>query len=77
MQYKSPLYFHVPLRVVAMLERNGILKIANVGDCGVRVVRKGNSMDPVVSLLCHFPGIFQFPPFICFSFQNVFVIVTR
>ncbi|KAI3450286.1 hypothetical protein Pfo_006951 [Paulownia fortunei] len=27
--------------VVAMLERNGILKIASVGDCGVRVVRKG------------------------------------
>ncbi|KAL3850568.1 hypothetical protein ACJIZ3_012450 [Penstemon smallii] len=27
--------------VVAMLERNGILKIANVGDCGVRVLRKG------------------------------------
>ncbi|PIM97514.1 Serine/threonine protein phosphatase [Handroanthus impetiginosus] len=27
--------------VVAMLERNGILKIANVGDCGVRVIRKG------------------------------------
>ncbi|CAK9164154.1 unnamed protein product [Ilex paraguariensis] len=24
-----------------MLERNGILKIANVGDCGLRVVRKG------------------------------------
>ncbi|KAG8387779.1 hypothetical protein BUALT_Bualt02G0056700 [Buddleja alternifolia] len=27
--------------VVAMLERNGILKIANVGDCGIRVIRKG------------------------------------
>ncbi|XP_051153037.1 probable protein phosphatase 2C 26 isoform X2 [Andrographis paniculata] len=27
--------------VVAMLERNGILKIANVGDCGVRIIRKG------------------------------------
>ncbi|CAK9180181.1 unnamed protein product [Ilex paraguariensis] len=27
--------------IVAMLERNGILKIANVGDCGLRVVRKG------------------------------------
>ncbi|KAL9169518.1 hypothetical protein ABFS82_04G084100 [Erythranthe guttata] len=27
--------------VVAMLERNGTLKIANVGDCGLRVVRKG------------------------------------
>lgn len=26
---------------VAMLERNGILKIASVGDCGLRVVRKG------------------------------------
>ncbi|KAA8543703.1 hypothetical protein F0562_021551 [Nyssa sinensis] len=27
--------------IVAMLERNGILKIANVGDCGLRVIRKG------------------------------------
>ncbi|KAL0434970.1 UNVERIFIED_CONTAM: putative protein phosphatase 2C 1 [Sesamum radiatum] len=27
--------------VVAMLEMNGILKIASVGDCGVRVIRKG------------------------------------
>ncbi|KAL7152224.1 hypothetical protein ABFS83_04G082700 [Erythranthe nasuta] len=27
--------------VVAMLERNGTLKIANVGDCGLRVIRKG------------------------------------
>ncbi|XP_059626425.1 probable protein phosphatase 2C 26 isoform X2 [Cornus florida] len=27
--------------IVAMLERNGILKIANVGDCGLKVIRKG------------------------------------
>ncbi|GAB4824309.1 hypothetical protein Ancab_007196 [Ancistrocladus abbreviatus] len=27
--------------IVAMLERNGILKIANVGDCGLRIIRKG------------------------------------
>lgn len=27
--------------IVAMLEKNGILKIANVGDCGLRVIRKG------------------------------------
>ncbi|KAB1202236.1 putative protein phosphatase 2C 26 [Morella rubra] len=27
--------------IVAMLERNGILKIANVGDCGVKVIREG------------------------------------
>ncbi|XP_041998711.1 probable protein phosphatase 2C 26 isoform X1 [Salvia splendens] len=27
--------------VVAMLERNGILKMANVGDCGVRIIRRG------------------------------------
>lgn len=26
-----------------MLERNGTLKIANVGDCGLRVIRKGNA----------------------------------
>ncbi|XP_040362573.1 probable protein phosphatase 2C 26 isoform X3 [Rosa chinensis] len=26
--------------IVAMLERNGILKIANVGDCGLRVIRE-------------------------------------
>ncbi|XAR60780.1 Phosphoprotein phosphatase [Bertholletia excelsa] len=30
--------------IVAMLERNGILKIANVGDCGLRVIRKGQVM---------------------------------
>ncbi|XP_019439263.1 PREDICTED: probable protein phosphatase 2C 26 isoform X1 [Lupinus angustifolius] len=28
--------------IVAMLEKNGILKIANVGDCGLRVIRNGN-----------------------------------
>lgn len=27
--------------IVAMLERNGILRIAAVGDCGLRVIRKG------------------------------------
>ncbi|KAL4189596.1 hypothetical protein AMTRI_Chr08g207950 [Amborella trichopoda] len=27
--------------IIAMLEKNGILKIANVGDCGLRVLRKG------------------------------------
>ncbi|CAA2953605.1 probable phosphatase 2C 26 isoform X1 [Olea europaea subsp. europaea] len=27
--------------IVAMLERNGTMKIANVGDCGLHVVRKG------------------------------------
>ncbi|XP_058075469.1 probable protein phosphatase 2C 26 isoform X4 [Magnolia sinica] len=27
--------------IVAMLEKNGTLKIANVGDCGLRVLRKG------------------------------------
>ncbi|KAL4610819.1 hypothetical protein ACB092_08G079400 [Castanea dentata] len=27
--------------IVAMLERNGILKIASVGDCGLRVIREG------------------------------------
>ncbi|KMT05380.1 hypothetical protein BVRB_7g175120 [Beta vulgaris subsp. vulgaris] len=30
--------------VVALMERNGILKIANVGDCGLRVIRKGQIM---------------------------------
>ncbi|XP_029153036.1 probable protein phosphatase 2C 26 isoform X5 [Arachis hypogaea] len=28
--------------IVAMLEKNGILKIANVGDCGLRVIRNGS-----------------------------------
>lgn len=28
-------------RIVAMMERNGKLKIANVGDCGLKVIRKG------------------------------------
>ncbi|XP_062086664.1 probable protein phosphatase 2C 26 isoform X2 [Humulus lupulus] len=27
--------------IAAILERNGILKIANVGDCGLRVIREG------------------------------------
>lgn len=27
--------------IVAMMERNGTLKIANVGDCGIRIIRKG------------------------------------
>ncbi|KAH9701920.1 putative protein phosphatase 2C 26 [Citrus sinensis] len=27
--------------IVAMLERNGILKVASVGDCGLRIIRKG------------------------------------
>ncbi|PIA59554.1 hypothetical protein AQUCO_00400441v1 [Aquilegia coerulea] len=27
--------------VVAMLEKNGILKIANVGDCGLQIIRQG------------------------------------
>ncbi|KAL3518012.1 hypothetical protein ACH5RR_020601 [Cinchona calisaya] len=27
--------------IIAMLEKNGILKIANVGDCGLRIIRKG------------------------------------
>ncbi|GAV58674.1 hypothetical protein CFOL_v3_02207 [Cephalotus follicularis] len=27
--------------IVAMLERDGILKVANVGDCGLRVIREG------------------------------------
>ncbi|KNA13092.1 hypothetical protein SOVF_119950 [Spinacia oleracea] len=30
--------------IVAMMERNGILKIANVGDCGLRLIRKGQIM---------------------------------
>ncbi|XP_010099454.2 probable protein phosphatase 2C 26 isoform X2 [Morus notabilis] len=27
--------------IVAMFERNGMLKIANVGDCGLRIIREG------------------------------------
>ncbi|XP_031484845.1 probable protein phosphatase 2C 26 isoform X3 [Nymphaea colorata] len=27
--------------IVAMLEKSGILRIANVGDCGLRIIRKG------------------------------------
>lgn len=30
-----------------MLERNGILKIANVGDCGLKVIREGNILFPM------------------------------
>jgi serine/threonine protein phosphatase PrpC len=28
-------------RIIAMLEKTGTLKIANVGDCGLKVIRKG------------------------------------
>ncbi|XP_050936322.1 probable protein phosphatase 2C 26 isoform X3 [Cucumis melo] len=28
-------------RIIAMMERDGMLKIANVGDCGLKVIRKG------------------------------------
>lgn len=36
-----------------MLERNGILKIANVGDCGLRVIREGNNkMVLICATLC-------------------------
>uniref|UniRef100_A0A2P2KZW7 Protein phosphatase n=2 Tax=Rhizophora mucronata TaxID=61149 RepID=A0A2P2KZW7_RHIMU len=30
--------------IVAMLERNGTLKVANVGDCGLRVIRGGQTV---------------------------------
>ncbi|XP_074279408.1 putative protein phosphatase 2C 26 isoform X1 [Silene latifolia] len=30
--------------IVAMMQQNGILKVANVGDCGLRVIRKGQVM---------------------------------
>ncbi|KAF3454856.1 hypothetical protein FNV43_RR05304 [Rhamnella rubrinervis] len=30
--------------IVAMLERNGLMKIANVGDCGLRVIREGRTV---------------------------------
>ncbi|XP_057548328.1 probable protein phosphatase 2C 1 [Amaranthus tricolor] len=30
--------------IIAMMETNGILNIANVGDCGLRVIRKGQVM---------------------------------
>ncbi|KAH9623568.1 hypothetical protein KSS87_013172 [Heliosperma pusillum] len=30
--------------IVAMMQQNGILKVANVGDCGMRVIRKGQVM---------------------------------
>ena len=36
--------FHMLLnfdRIIAMLERDGTLKIANLGDCGLRVIRRG------------------------------------
>ena len=44
-----------------MLERNGILKIASVGDCGLRVIREGKtqsfSSDQVLSYLWIFFSI--------------------
>jgi protein phosphatase PTC7 len=30
--------------IIAMLEKTGILKIASVGDCGLKVIRKGQVM---------------------------------
>jgi hypothetical protein len=28
-------------RIIAMLEKTGTLKIASVGDCGLKIIRKG------------------------------------
>lgn len=43
------IYLSFPLtgigRIVAMMERNGILKIANVGDCGLKIIRKGSTTN--------------------------------
>lgn len=37
-----------------MLERSGLLKIATVGDCGLRIVRKGNCTNFSFSFLLFF-----------------------
>lgn len=42
--------FYVEDRIVSVFE-NGILKIASVGDCGLRVIRKGANS---YFLLCDF-----------------------
>lgn len=34
-----------------MLEKSGTLKIANVGDCGLRILRKGNNAQ----IIARFP----------------------
>lgn len=43
------IYLSFPLtgigRIVAMMERNGMLKIANVGDCGLKIIRKGRTTN--------------------------------
>lgn len=46
-------------RIVAILERHGILKIANVGDCGLKVIREGNMQSLCLSILAYLP-LFQF-----------------
>jgi len=35
-----------------MLEKTGTLKIASVGDCGLRVLRNGDSVGSLSSTLC-------------------------
>ena len=49
-----------------MLDENGIIKVANVGDCGLRIIRKGNtihvvSLTPVLMMgefgFCHFSNV--------------------
>ncbi|KAJ1691325.1 hypothetical protein LUZ63_015480 [Rhynchospora breviuscula] len=42
----------------AMLEKNGTLKIANVGDCGLRIIRKGEHMTDLFLYLNIFPFMF-------------------
>lgn len=58
-----------PVRIIAMLEKNGIMKIANVGDCGLRVIRKGTSLSIVLLPISNItrilqPYVFVFSPFI-------------
>lgn len=59
----TSLNFGLPFRAVAMLERNGTLKIANVGDCGVKVIRKGDIAYSQCSR-CLSLRTLQFPLFI-------------
>lgn len=45
--------FYLAHRIVSVFE-NGILKIASVGDCGLRVIRKGTKLQTHIFLLFDF-----------------------
>lgn len=53
-------------RIIAMLEKTGTLKIASVGDCGLKVIRKGKLVKQYMSYL-HFLPILTSDSYLFFN----------